>query len=130
MIYGIGTDIVSVARLQEMLTRFGDKLPGRILGAQEQLDFANLHTDEAHQARFLAKRFATKEAFAKALGTGLRAPILMPAIDTTHDPLGKPVLQYGDELAKFMQAHRLHAHLSVSDEAEYVVAFVMVEQSA
>ena len=73
MIYGIGTDIVEVSRIEESLTRFGNAFAQRILTEGEYLEFELSQV----KGRFLAKRFAAKEAFGKALGTGLRAPVTM-----------------------------------------------------
>ena len=75
MIYGIGTDIVEVARIEASIKQFGDEFAKRILAESELSSYLALHLKEAHiKARFIAKRFAAKEAFSKALGTGLRAP--------------------------------------------------------
>ncbi len=90
MIYGIGTDIVAVARLREMWERHGEKTLDRLLAEAERADF----TRAADKGRFLAKRFAAKEAFGKALGTGIRAPALLSAIAVTHDEIGKPALAF------------------------------------
>ena len=124
MIYGIGTDIVQVARLGEVYARHGDRLLEKLLSPGEREDFARA----AEPIRFLAKRFAVKEAFGKALGTGVRAPATLPAIGVTHDALGKPVLAFGPELAAEMERRNLVAHLSISDERDVAVAFVVLEQ--
>lgn len=124
MIYGIGTDIVEVSRIEDSLARFGNDFARRILSEREMQDFLQSNT----QARFLAKRFAAKEAFAKALGTGVRSPATFENIGVTHDDLGKPVL----DLAPVLQAH-LDAkgirfqHLSISDEKMLAAAFVVLE---
>ncbi len=123
MIHGIGTDIVAVARLRRMWERHGERALARLLAPQERDEF----TRAADKGRFLAKRFAAKEAFAKAFGTGLRPPVLLPAIAVVHDELGKPAFAYDDELAA--AAGHLTAHLSISDEAEYAVAYVILERS-
>lgn len=123
MIYGIGTDIVAVSRLRSMWERHGDKALEKLLAPQEMADFAKA----ADKGRFLAKRFAAKEAFSKALGTGVRAPATMPAIAVTHDELGKPVLAFCGRLAEMVENQNLIAHLSISDEAEYAVAYVILE---
>ena len=124
MIYGIGTDIVAVARLQGMWERHGERLIDKLLASVEHADFARA----ADKGRFLAKRFAAKEAFAKALGTGVRAPATLPAIGVTHDELGKPIFELGAELAALLQERSLVPHLSISDEADYAVAFVILER--
>lgn len=121
MIHGIGTDIVAVARLRAMWERHGERALERLLAPQERDDFARA----ADKGRFLAKRFAAKEAFAKAFGTGVRPPVLLPAIAVTHDELGKPAFAFDGPLAA--AAQHLKAHLSISDEAEYAVAYVILE---
>jgi holo-[acyl-carrier protein] synthase len=79
--------------------------------------------------RFLAKRFAAKEALGKALGTGVRAPVLLPDIAVTHDELGKPDFVFSAPLAAHLAQRGLAAHLSISDEQDYAVAFVILEKS-
>ena len=123
MIHGIGTDIVAVARLRQMWERHGERALERLLAPQERDDFARA----ADKGRFLAKRFAAKEAFAKAFGTGVRPPVLLPAIAVTHDELGKPVFAFNEALAEAVQ--HLTAHLSISDEDEYAVAYVILERA-
>ena len=125
MIVGIGTDIVAVARLRGMWERHGDKALDKLLAPDELDDFARA----ADKGRFLAKRFAAKEAFAKAFGSGLRPPVLLPAIAVGHDALGKPVFNFHGQLAEIVENRRLTAHLSISDEAEYAVAYVLLEQA-
>ncbi|HOI50846.1 MAG TPA: holo-ACP synthase [Azonexus sp.] len=125
MIFGIGTDIVAVARLRGMWERHGDKALDKLLAPDELDDFARA----ADKGRFLAKRFAAKEAFAKAFGSGVRPPVLLPAIAVGHDELGKPVFNFHGQLAEIVESRRLIAHLSISDEAEYAVAYVLLEQA-
>ncbi len=125
MIYGIGTDIAAVERLAGMFQRHGQAAAEKLLAPAELADFAKA-TDKG---RFLAKRFAAKEAFGKALGTGVRAPATLPAIAVGHDALGKPMFLYSDELAALLREKRLTAHLSISDEHDYAVAFVILEQA-
>lgn len=124
MIYGIGTDIVAVKRLQGMWERHGDKALDKLLAPQERADFAKA----ADKGRFLAKRFAAKEAFSKALGTGIRPPAVLPAIAVGHDELGKPGLAFCGRLAEMLENLGLTAHLSLSDEAEYAIAYVILER--
>ncbi len=125
MIFGIGTDIVAVTRLRAMWERHGDRAVERILAPQEIPDFAGA-TDKG---RFLAKRFAAKEAFSKALGTGVRPPATLSAIAILHDHLGKPVLGFSPALHALLEEKNLKAHLSISDEAEYAVAYFILEQA-
>lgn len=124
MIFGIGTDIAAVERLAGLYERHRQAGVDKLLAPAELADFEQA----PDKGRFLAKRFAAKEAFGKALGTGLRAPATLPAIAIGHDELGKPVLRFSDELAALMREKRLTAHLSISDERDYAVAFVVLEQ--
>lgn len=123
MIFGIGTDIVSVQRIGQLLTRHPER------GVQHLL-----HPNEVTQAdaapsreRFVAKRFAAKEALAKALGTGLRSPVLLPSICVEHDALGKPFFSFDPVLAEWIRQRSLQIHLSISDEVDHALAFVVVE---
>jgi holo-[acyl-carrier protein] synthase len=124
MIVGVGTDLVSVARLAEVVARQGERFLERVLAPEERAFWPTLAEG---QARFLARRWAAKEAFAKAYGTGIRGEVALNAIIIGHDDLGKPVLAYSPPLAKQMFARRLRAHLSVSDEHDYALAFVVIE---
>ncbi len=125
MIVGIGTDIVAVDRLRGMWERHGDRALDKLLAPDERVDFDRA----ADKGRFLAKRFAAKEAFAKAFGTGVRPPVLLPAIAISHDELGKPVFEFHGQLAEIVENRQLTAHLSISDEADYAVAYVLLEQA-
>ena len=125
MIVGIGTDIASVARIGRLYERHGQRALEKLLAPSEFADFGRARDP----ARFLAKRFAAKEAFGKALGIGVVAPATLPNIAVAHDGLGKPVLQYAPLLAAYLNERGLIAHLSISDEVDYAVAFVVVERS-
>lgn len=124
MIFGIGTDIASMARISAAVERHGQAFAERILTAPELIEYAQ----QAHPVRFLAKRFAAKEALAKATGQGLRHPVSLHNITVSHDELGKPVFVFGQALDDFMrQRGVVHHHLSISDEHEHAVAFVILE---
>ena len=125
MIAGIGTDIVAVARFGKLYERHGERTLDKLLAPAERPDFAKAQDP----ARFLAKRFAAKEAFGKALGIGVTAPATLPNIAVMHDSLGKPALDYAPALAQLLADRRLVAHLSISDERDYAVAFVVLEQA-
>lgn len=125
MIFGIGTDIVEVSRIEDSLARFGDAFAQRILTETEWLEFVQSQV----KARFLAKRFAAKEALGKALGTGLRSPVTLQNIGISHDDLGKPVLVLAPVLQEWADARGVGAsHLSISDEKALAVAFVVLER--
>jgi holo-[acyl-carrier protein] synthase len=124
VIFGIGTDIVDYARIETLWSRYGDRFAERLLSERELPEF------RAHdfQARFLAKRFAAKEAFAKAVGSGLRVPVSLCRISVTHDGLGKPVLQFDEVLRRHLAQLGISGHhLSISDERNMIVAFVVLE---
>lgn len=125
MIVGIGTDIVSVARIEAAIERHGEAFAARVLNATEQLEYAA----QAYPGRFLAKRFAAKEALAKATGQGLRHPVSLHNIEIDHDALGKPLFRFAPELAQHLQKLGVaRHHLSISDEREHAVAFVILEK--
>lgn len=124
MIFGIGTDIVEVSRIEDSLARFGNAFAERILNEQEWLSYSQSNT----QSRFLAKRFAAKEAFSKALGTGIRAPATFQNIGIAHDDMGKPVLDIAPELQVLLDSKGIrYTHLSISDEKALAAAFVVLE---
>lgn len=126
MIAGIGTDIVEVNRIEASLAKFGDEFAKRILAKQEWSQYAKTK----QSARFLAKRFAAKEAFSKAMGTGLREPVTLQNIAVVHDTLGKPMFQLQPALQARVEAeHIAHMHLSISDEKNLAVAFVVLERA-
>ena len=124
MIAGIGTDIAAVARLAKLYARHGERALDKVLAPAERADFARA----ADPARFLAKRFAAKEAFGKALGTGVVAPATLPNIAVTHDTVGKPVFAFAPDLEQTLAERGLIAHLSISDEKEFALAFVVLER--
>jgi holo-[acyl-carrier protein] synthase len=128
MLFGIGADIVAVERLARLYQRHGDAALEKILAPAERAAFAQVAT-AAGQGRFLAKRWAAKEALGKALGTGLRPPATPTAIAVTHDDLGKPVFSLNAALqARFDALGIGSAQLSISDETCYAVAFVVLER--
>lgn len=124
MIFGIGTDIVEVGRIEASLSQFGQTFAKRILTIDELVGFESSLT----KARFLAKRFAAKEAFSKAFGTGLRGIVTFHNISVTHDALGKPLLAFSAELLALLnEKNILHQHISISDEKNLAAAFVILE---
>lgn len=124
MIFGIGTDIVEYARIDAMWRRHGQRLAERLLSEAELPEYLS----HANPARLLAKRFAAKEAFAKAVGSGLRHPVSLSRISVAHDGLGKPVLQFDLELRTYLAQLGISGHhLSISDERNMIVAFVVLE---
>lgn len=124
MIYGIGTDIVAISRIAALYERHGERALEKLLSPSER---AHCRAAVA-PARFLAKRFAAKEALGKALGTGVREPVLLTAISVVHDELGKPAFEFSPQLADHLALKGLTAHLSLSDEVDAALAFVILEQ--
>ena len=125
MIFGVGTDIVAVARMAQLLERHGERGMEKLLAPSE---YGECRASSAPE-RFLAKRFAAKEALGKALGSGVRAPALLPAIAVVHDDQGKPSFAFAPALAAYIAERGLTAHLSLSDERDYAVAFVVLEKT-
>ncbi|HRM22353.1 MAG TPA: holo-ACP synthase [Neisseria sp.] len=124
MIYGIGTDIVDVKRIEKLYKKYGQTFAERILSPLEMHDWPGI----GRPVKVLAKRFAAKEAFAKAVGTGIRAPVTFHAISVGHDEWGKPEFICAPELQKWLDKKGIkHVHLSMSDEEDTVVAFVVAE---
>ncbi|MDR0234242.1 MAG: holo-ACP synthase [Zoogloeaceae bacterium] len=126
MIYGIGTDIADIARLERLLTRHGEVALKKILAASELAEFPR--RNPAVQGRFLARRWAAKEAFSKALGTGLCHPAILTNMAVTHDEAGRPFFLFAPVLARHLEELGLAAHLSISDEKAYALAFVVLER--
>ncbi|MBX2825472.1 MAG: holo-ACP synthase [Gammaproteobacteria bacterium] len=124
MIAGLGVDLVTISRIENVHNRFGERFARRILGQDE----LSQYLQAPQPARFLAKRFAVKEAAVKALGTGERTGVLLKDFTVTHDPLGKPLLQVAGKAAELCAERKiLHRHVSLSDEGDQVVAFVILE---
>jgi holo-[acyl-carrier protein] synthase len=128
MIYGIGTDIIDIRRLQGTLQRRGERFAEKVLGPNE---LAVYHARRARVAQrglsYLATRFSAKEAFSKAIGMGMRMPMTWRACEILKAPSGKPQIQLHGALAEWFAARGLVAHVSVSDESDYAAAFVVVE---
>ncbi len=121
MIHGVGTDIVSVARMEASLQRFGERFVARVL-APEELE---AYRANVRKANFLARRFAAKEALVKAMGTGFVDGMALSQIAVDHDDLGRPLLRLGGAVERRYRALGIGgAHLSISDERDYAVAFV------
>ena len=129
MIYGIGTDIIRIARVEAALTRHGERFAQKILGPEEMEKYRQRSAKvPARGIRFVATRFAAKEAFSKAIGLGMRMPMAWRAMQVLNAPGGKPVVVVGGTLRDYMALHGLSAQVSITDEQEYAVAFVLVEK--
>ncbi len=125
MIYGIGTDLVEPARIENSLEKYGERFIKRILTDPEYAEYGS----SSKPVMFLASRFAAKEAFSKAIGTGLRHPVNFNYIQVTHDSLGKPYFKFHDDLERFINNQGIKNHfLSISDEISLACAFVILEK--
>lgn len=126
MIHGIGTDLLDARRIRGGLARFGEHYADRILAPAEHAGYFA----SRDPARFLAKCFAAKEAFAKATGTGLRAPVTLRNIAVLRDAQGKPHVECAPELVAWLTDRGIGAHhVSLSDEGDLVLAYVILECS-
>lgn len=124
MIYGVGTDVVEIGRIEKALERFGKRFARRILCEPELKRFA----DHRLPANYLAKRFAAKEAFSKALGIGIRAPANWHGVSVLNLRSGQPVLEFSDALKQYLDDQGVtRAHVSLSDEKGVAFATVILE---
>lgn len=125
VIFGIGTDIIEVARMEQALEK-NDALMQRIFTEREQA-YCNKGTVTRFQC--YAARFAAKEAFFKALGTGYRYGMAFHEIEVLNDELGKPVIHPHGKVKEYLeQQNVLHIHLSVSHVKEMANAMVVMEK--
>ena len=128
MIYGIGTDIVQIKRMADALER-SPRFAQKILGTEEFLEFAHRQSLSGLRGlQYLSNRFAAKEAFSKALRLGMRPPIEWHTLQILNDAQGAPEIVLGGALAAYMQQQQLKASVSLSDESDYAVAFVVIEK--
>ncbi|KLU16063.1 MULTISPECIES: holo-ACP synthase [Xenorhabdus] len=123
-ILGLGTDIVEISRIEEIVGRSGERLARRILSDREWQQYQQHN----QPVRFLAKRFAVKEAAAKAFGTGIRNGLAFNQFEVTNDPLGKPTLKLHGEAAVLANKLRVKSmHVTLADERRYACATVILE---
>lgn len=121
MISGIGTDIVHIKRIEALLTKYGDRFVNRILSKSEIVQFRIKNS-----VLYLARRFAGKEAFFKAIGTGIGKPLRFSDITISNDDLGKPEIKIEDvEKGKLIKKYS-NIHISLSDDYPVAIAFVVV----
>lgn len=124
MIVGIGTDLVEVPRIAAALARHGERFRARVLVVEERRAF----DDPAAEARWFAKRYAAKEAVAKAFGTGIGSRLSFQDIVIGREPSGRPLLSFRGGGAVLAAAQGIsRAHLTLSDERQFALAFVVLE---
>ncbi|MDR3100912.1 MAG: holo-ACP synthase [Paraburkholderia sp.] len=129
-IYGIGTDIIQVSRVAAVMERTEGRFAQRVLGPDE------LAVYEARKARsgkrglaYLCTRFSAKEAFSKAIGLGIHMPMTWRAVQTLNAPGGKPYMVASGELAQWLEERGITTQVSITDEQDYAVSFVVAETS-
>ena len=122
-IAGIGTDIVEIARIKAALDKHGQRFAKRILHDNELA----IYQHHQQPASYLAKRFAAKEAVAKALGTGIGKYVSFSEIETLNDTQGKPSVHYHGETKAYVHHQCIsNSFLSLSDERDYAIAYVVL----
>ncbi len=130
-IYGIGTDVVQVSRVKGVMERTDGRFAEKVLGPDElRVYHARRARSEARGLAYLATRFSAKEAFSKAIGLGMRWPMTWRALQTLNEPSGRPKIVASGELADWLAARAIRAHVTVSDERDYAVSFVVAETDA
>ena len=128
-IFGIGTDIVNIKRIDDSLKKYGSHFKNRIFSKKEIIYCEKRKNSSA----FYAKRFAAKEAFSKALGTGIKKGIYFKNIEITNDDLGKPSIKLNGTTAallkKKLKKKKYYVHLSLSDDKPWAQATVIITYS-
>ncbi len=129
MIVGVGTDLCDIRRISATLERRGERFAEKVLGPHEIEVFRQrLAKVELRGIRYLATRFAAKEAFSKAIGLGMTWPMTWRACEVVKARSGQPHIQLHGELAAWFEARGWLAHVSVTDESDFASAFVVVER--
>jgi len=129
MIYGIGTDICDIRRVQAVLDRQGERFAQRVLGETELAVWRQRRQRWPRRGlSYLATRFSAKEAFSKAIGLGMRTPMTWRDCEILNEAGGRPVIVLHGALREWFDERRLSAHVTVSDETDYAATFVVVEQ--
>lgn len=128
MIIGLGSDLINIHRVEETLSKFGDRFTHRVFTELERQK-----SDRRNQrAASYAKRFAAKEACAKALGTGLRAGVYWRDMGVVNAPSGKPTMKLTGGAQKRLQSmtpagHHTVIHITITDDDPWAQAFVIIE---
>ena len=129
MIYGIGTDICDIRRIQASLARHGERFAEKVLADGELATWRERSSRWPDRGlRYLATRFSAKEAFSKAVGLGMRLPMHWRLCEIANRPSGEPMIVLHGGLKEWFEAQGLAAHISVTDESEYAASFCVVEK--
>ena len=128
MIFGIGTDICDVHRIEATFQRQGERFVRKVLSDAEVLVWQQRTARSPERGiRYLATRFSAKEAFSKAVGLGMRLPMTWRRCEITNAPSGQPQIVLHGDLKQWFEAQGLKAHVSVTDETDYAASYVVVE---
>ena len=128
MIYGIGTDICDIRRIEATLARRGPRFAEKVLGPHEIEVFRTRSAAvPVRGVRYLATRFSAKESFSKAIGLGITSPMRWRDCEILNHASGQPYIRLGGELARWFAERGWQAHVSVTDETDYAASFVVVE---
>lgn len=123
MVFGVGTDIVELERVQATYDRFGDKFVNRLLMDEER----QLYDRSKRKVRFLAMRFAAKEAVVKAMGTGFAHGVWIRDIGITSNDWGRPLVIFSERGQKVCREMGIgEGHVSLSDDAGLILAFAVM----
>ena len=123
-IVGLGTDIADIERVEKVYARSGEAFAERVLSPSELDIFNGLK----QKGRYLAKRFAVKEAASKAIGTGIACGVSFQDFTVSNNELGKPILTLSGKAAELAESMGVqHVHLTIADEKKYAVATVILE---
>ena len=126
MIFGIGTDIVELSRIQGICDRYGDHFARRILMDEEM----ELYAHSKDRVRFLAMRFAGKEATVKAMGTGFAHGVWLRDVGILNNDWGRPVIVWSERGSRVCARLGIGSgHVSLTDDAGLVLAFAIVENA-
>ena len=129
MIIGLGSDLCNIERIQNSLDRFGERFENRVF---TELERAKAARRPYTKAGTYAKRFAAKEAFSKAVGTGFKAGVFMRDIGVINKPSGAPTLKLTGGALKRLESmvpegYEVHVHLTLTDDHPWAQAFVIIE---
>src|SRR3546814_7360061 len=123
-----GVQTCALPIFERVHARYGEKFVHRVLGPGEIAVFERRYRRDAQRGvRFLASRFAAKEAFSKAIGLGMHGPMAWSRMQTLNAPGGKPRVSQGEPLASWYSARFGAAHVSITEESDMGVAFVGIE---
>ncbi|WP_382328412.1 holo-ACP synthase [Hydrogenophaga sp. UC242_50] len=129
MIYGIGTDICDIRRIEAVLQRQGERFVRKVLTDAEFTVWQKRSARWPQRGlRYLRTRFSAKEAFSKAVGMGMRLPMTWRRCEINNLPSGQPVIVLHGDLKTWFEAQGLRAHVTVTDETDYAASFVVVER--